>query len=104
MPYKYLVQCWIHPRSGFDVAKKSRIMELFRSIMKETFSDDARVDTTIEKFNRTHEGLVLEPFIVESDIKINDPEKEILPEIQKTHPEATVFSCGLMPEIISSKR
>jgi hypothetical protein len=100
MKYKYLVQCWITPRSGFDIVKKNRITELFRSIIADTFSDDKHAEESVKNFERSHEGLVLEPLVVESDTVIVDAEKEILPEIQKTYPGAIIFSCEKIPELV----
>lgn len=103
MVYKYLVQCWITPRTGFDLAKKSHIMQLFKSIMEETFPDDVKVEDAVKRFAESHDGLILEPLVIESDTEVIDFQKEILPEIQKTYPEATIFSCEKMPEFIPIK-
>jgi hypothetical protein len=99
MPFKYIVQCWITPRSGFDLAKKGRIAQLFRSVMRDTFSDDKKVETAINNFEKTHEGLVLESLTVETDTEIIDPDSEILPEIRKKYPEAVIFSCKMVSEL-----
>ena len=103
MPIKYLVQCWITPRTGFDLAKKNRIMSLFKSIMEETFPEDVNVEDAMRKFSESHDGLILEPLVIESDTEIVDPKKEVLPEIQKKYPEAVIFSCEKIPEFISTE-
>lgn len=71
--------------------------------MEETFVNDVKIEETIKNFEKMHEGLVLEPLMLESDTEIEDPVKEILPEIQKTYPEAILFSCDKIPEIVTTE-
>ena len=97
MTHKYLVQCWITPRSGFDIVKKNRVLEFFRSVVSEALSDEYRAEESIRNFEESHEGLILEPIIVESDTEVMNAQKEILPEIQKVYPGAVIFSCTLIP-------
>lgn len=100
MPFKYLVQCWITPRSGFDIIKKNRIMEFFRAVVSEALSDESRVAESIKKFEESHEGLILEPLIIESDMEIVGVQRELLPEIRKTYPGAVIFSCNRISESV----
>ena len=102
MKYKYLVQCWITPRSGFDLARKSRITELFRALMRDTFDSDEKLEQSIKKFEESHNGLILEPLVIESDTEVKDPEKEFLDDIHAKYPEAKIFSIERMPEFINT--
>jgi len=98
MIHKYLVQCWIAPKSGFDIVKKNRIMEFFRSVAYEVLSGEKHAEESIKSFEESHEGMILEPLIVESDVEIIGVQKELLPEIRKTYPGAIIFSCAVIPE------
>jgi serine phosphatase RsbU (regulator of sigma subunit) len=103
MVFKYVVHCWVHPRSGFDLVKKNRVMELFRSVMEDAFDEDDEVERAVKKFEKSHEGLVLERICMESDTEIIDIQKEVLPVIQKEYPDATIFSCDLIAEPVSTE-
>lgn len=104
MAHKYLVQCWIKPQSGFDLAQKNRIMSLFKEIMTETMPNDPKLDEALKRFEKSHDGMVLEPMIIESDKEVTDPEKELLPEIQKSYPEAVIFSWEPAPKFVKEKK
>lgn len=97
MPFKYFVQCWIRPHSGMDLARKNRIVNILKEAVCETFPDNNIVEKAVEKFEQAHDGLVPEPFIIETDKEISDAETEIMPEIRKEYPEAILLSCEKMP-------
>lgn len=117
MQYKYLLVCWVRPRSGYDLARKNRVMKLIKEILSlESFKDiakdmfpedieitDEKLQDGLNRFEKLHDGMVIEPFIMESDTLVKDPEKELLPEIQKDHPEATIFSFKMIPQQIPDK-
>ena len=117
MPYRYYVQCWVRPSSGHDVVRKNRIMSLlkeiaslksFQEMARDVFPVDVEVtdkkfQSAIQRFEEQHEGLVVEPLVLESDNEITDAEKELLPEIQKKYPEAKIFSWEKMPNLTPHK-
>lgn len=96
---RYLVQCWIKPQSGFDLARKNRIMKMLRELMSTNTPDDAELEKAVEAFEKEHEGYILEPIVLESDKEVTDAEKELMPEIRKTYPEAKLFSMEPVPQL-----
>jgi hypothetical protein len=102
MSHKYLVRCWVSPQSGFDLAQKNKIMTLFREMMTQTY-DTEEIENAIKKFEKENEGKVLLPLIIESDTKVTDIKKQILPEIQKKYPGANILSVEELPVCVQSK-
>lgn len=98
--HNYLVQCWIRPRSGFDITQKNKVLREFRERLREAFPGDEKVSKALDKFERNHEGMILEPFMIESDAPVKNPEKEILPEIRKDYPEAELLTCHRIPDVL----
>jgi hypothetical protein len=80
-----------------DLARKNRIISILKEAVVETFPDNEIVEKAIAKFEENHDGLVPEPFIIETDKEVSDPETEIMPEIRKEYPEAIFLSCEKMP-------
>jgi hypothetical protein len=103
MKHQYMVYCWIYPKSGFDLAQKNKIMEVFKMAMSANFSDDAKMTEEVEKFSNEFKEYILEPIVIESDTEVTDPEKEIMPEIRKEHPEAKLLSIQPMPRVVESE-
>lgn len=104
MPFKYYVECWVYPRSGFDIARKNKIIHLFKKVLFDMLPQKEEIESIVEKFCKEHDGLILEPLVLESDTEITNPEKELMPEIRKKHPEARLVSCQKIPEIKSEIR
>jgi len=98
--HKYLVECWIYPKSGFDLARKNRIMQLFKEMLSEEVPDQDALDRAVERFEREHEGMILEPMVIESDKELEDVERELMPEILRKYPEAKFLNSHKMPELI----
>ena len=88
MPFKYLVQCWVRPRSGFELARKNRVIKIIKEAMTDTFKESELIEKLVKQFEETHDGLIPEPFFAETDSEVTDPEREIMPEIWKDYPEA----------------
>lgn len=101
--HQYMVYCWIYPKSGFDLAQKNKIMEVFKMAMSAHFSDDAKMTEEVEKFSREFDEYILDPIVIESDTEVVDPEKEIMPEIRKDHPEAKLLSIQSMPNVVQKE-
>jgi hypothetical protein len=84
----YMVQCWIRPRSGFDLARKSRILASFRQAAEGTLADAEAVGRAISMFERDHEGMVLEPVIIDIPRVGKDPGADLIKIARKKYPEA----------------
>ena len=96
--YRYLVQCWIRPRSGFDLSRKNLIMEMFREIMVNSYPNDEELNKAVKAFEKESEGLIVEPLVIETDHEIMNCEEELMPEIRKNYPEAKMLSWDKVPE------
>jgi hypothetical protein len=103
MQYRYLVKCWVRPQSGFDLARKNKIMNLFKSFLSEAFSERESIDKAVEEFEKEHDGMVIEPLVIETDSAITDAEVQILPEIQKAYPDAVLLSVERIKDKIPSE-
>lgn len=99
----YLAQCWIRPRSGFDLTHKNILLQEFREKLGEAFPGDKRVLKALKTFENKYDGMVLKDFIAESDTVVQNSVKEILPEIRKDYPEAELLTCSKLPDILSYK-
>ena len=95
MKYKYLLQCWVRPHSGFDLAKKNKIITIFKNITSTLYPSEA-LNTAIKKFEKTNEGLIVEPFTIDSNKIIKNPEEDVMPEIRVRYPEAKLLSFELL--------
>jgi len=98
MLFTYRVDCWVRPRSGFDLAKKNSSLSFikkfattFEGPFNNTFKD------LISSFEKVSEGYVIKSLKLESDSLVTSLEKELLPEIQKEYPEAKIISWSMLP-------
>jgi hypothetical protein len=84
----YIVQCWIRPRSGFDLVRKNKVITSFRHAAEGTLGDPESVGRAITLFEKDHEGMVLEPLIIELPISCRDPASELIKRARTKYPEA----------------
>jgi hypothetical protein len=103
--YYYRVECWVAPKSGFDLVEKNKAFRFIESIA-EKLVDDAKekILAYLEGFKGHTNGMVLKTFNLESDSKVRDPEKELMAEIRKNSPEAVLADWGLVDASITKKR
>lgn len=97
---QYLVYCWIRPQSGFDLASKNKLMEMFREYIETHFEnrhDFDDLDKARARFEEQNDGLVVKDFILETDEEVSDCEEQLMPEIRKTYPEAKLLSWQPLP-------
>jgi hypothetical protein len=97
---RYLVQCWISPQSGFDLARKNHTMEIFRKVLESHFEYAdyyEGIEKAMTRFEKTHDGLILEPIVLETDEDVTDCEAQLMPEIRKKYPEAKLLNCQPWP-------
>lgn len=92
MIYRYRVDCWVPPRSGFDLAEFHNATERIKKALKVLFGKETATERAVDVFNSGHEGMVLESLVVESDKPFKENEKEIKQSIQKRFPEAEIIS------------
>jgi len=93
----YMVQCWVHPSSGKDLAEQNRMMSEFKHFMSNVFYNDSAVDDGLEQFEKEFNGLVLRPFFMKSFYAVDNPEEEFLSQIRLENPEAKFASCQEVP-------
>jgi len=87
--YYYKVDCWIPPRSGFDIAKKNQAFSFIESIAEKLNEEKGEtIKSYVEEFKEQSKGLVLKTFTLESDDFVLDPEKEFMNEVRKESPDA----------------
>jgi len=96
--YQYLVQCWITPKSGFDLARTNRIMQVFKKNMEEFFPDNEDLGEIVKKFEKESEGFVLEPLVLESTKEVTDCEKQLMPKILEEYPGAKLLTWRRMTD------
>jgi len=95
--YYYKVDCWVPPRSGFDIARKNQVFSFIESIADKL--SDGKGDTIrsyLKEFREQSDGYVLRTFTLESDTPVIDPEKEFMGEIRKEVPEARMSNWELL--------
>lgn len=97
--HKYLVECWINPPSGFELARKNRIIALFRELMSSRYPDDKAIERAVARFEKETDGFILEPLFIESDKMVADYETELMPEVRKKYPRARLYNCELISEL-----
>lgn len=91
--YCYKVDCWIPPSSGKDIIRKNKVIRLMKKAAQNVFPNDHDIHEAIERYNKTHENMILESFLVESDTEIKNYEKEIMPKLLQTFSTAKFVSC-----------
>lgn len=107
MDYKYLVLCWVPPKSGFELMTKHTIIENLRKELKENVIDEKsdliqHIDSFINNFISEYNGLVIDMIPMESNEIITDPEKQLLPEIKKNIPDAELIFCINISDVVST--
>jgi hypothetical protein len=96
MLYTYRIDCWVPPKSGFDLARQNKFFDKFKSVIKALFSDNQSFQIALDTFGQNHEGMVLDSFIIETDKLYEDNKTEILSKIEEEHPGAIVISCKIV--------
>lgn len=92
MVYRYRIDCWVNPKSGFELAEQNSFMVKFKSLVKDLFSNNPPFQEAVDKFGKNYEGMVLQSLTVETDKPYEEAEEEIITEIKKKLPEAIIVS------------
>lgn len=92
MLYRYRVDCWVPPRSGFDLAEFHEATRRIKQALKVLFGLGTATEHAVNAFSSGHEGMVLESLVIESDKPFKENEKEIKQGIQKRFPGAEIVS------------
>jgi hypothetical protein len=92
MIYRYRIDCWVNPKSGFELAEQNTFMLKFKKLIRDLFSNNPPFQEAIDKFGNKYDGMVLQSLIVETDKIYEDSEEEIIAEIKKKMPEAIIIS------------
>lgn len=96
---RYLVDCWIRPRSGFATRDHNILVNSLKSLLRDNVSEDIEnVSEHIQEVLDKHEGMVIDTFVVKTENPVSDPETEIMPEIKKANPEAEFISMTCVSE------
>lgn len=106
MLYQYQVNCWIHPKSGFDLSNYHKVSKKITAAMKSLFNDEDSedyVEEAINELSRKHEGMILIPLIVDSDKPYEKNTKEIERGIKKKFPDAIIDSHHIL-DAVPAKR
>lgn len=99
MIYRYRVDCWINPRSGFDLAEFSSITKKIKKALSVLFSGSSIPERAINAFSKNHEGMVLESLIIDSDKPFKENIEEIKDKIQKRFPGSEVISYEMIEAV-----
>lgn len=91
MIYKYYVDCWVNPKSGFDLAEFSKATKKIKKIVGKLFNFH-QPEKIIDKFRSGHENMVIERLVIMSDKPYEDNIEEINEKIQKQFPGAEIIS------------
>lgn len=95
----YLVDCWIQPRSGFDVREHNLMLSFFRDLFSSFDAENGTdMSDVIDVLDKKYEGMVIHTFTIESNEKSLDLERDLLPQIRKEHPEAELITCTCLPK------
>jgi hypothetical protein len=86
--YLYNILFWAYPKSGFDVAKKSTMMRIFKDVMSTVHGEEPNFNEMFDRFESRNDGQVVYDKVVESDKEVIDPEEEVMPVIRERYPEA----------------
>jgi len=95
--YRYFVQCWLKPQSGFDMAHKNFLLAILDKAFESNSEEINSLRGQHEELKKKTEGLVLYGKEVETNFVVKDAEKQLMPEIRKENPEALLFSWVLEP-------
>jgi hypothetical protein len=103
--YYYKVDCWVPPRSGFDLIQKNQARDFIFSIAdRMSERNGKRIKQYLNRFEEESKGFVLKTFTLESDKFVTDPEKEFLGEINKKYPEAKIAHWKVIDAPIIKRR
>jgi len=94
--FRYMVLCLIKPKSGFDLARRNKVMDMFKEAVADSYP---HLEEMTKKFDDQSDGMIFEPFVMETDREIANCETELMPEIRKNHPEAKLLFCEKMPHL-----
>lgn len=102
--YYYKVDCWIPPRSGYDLMKKNKALQFIESIA-DTLSDKKKekFKELLKNFEDQSDGMIIKTFILESDKPVIAPKNEFLKEIKKECPQAKLSSWELLSDPVIKK-
>lgn len=92
MVYRYRIDCWVNPKSGFELAEQNTFMSKFKKLVRDLFANNPPFQEAIDKFGAKYEGMVLQSLIIETDKTYEESEKEIIKEIKRKIPEAIIIS------------
>jgi hypothetical protein len=92
MLYTYRVDCWVNPKSGFELAKQNKYLARFKKVIRALFSENQPFQKALDSFGKNYEGMVLESLIIETDQLYEDSQVEIESEIKRKYPEAIIIS------------
>lgn len=104
--YQYRIDCWVPPKSGFDLAKKAQFVSTIQSIFESMEADSPEqveeLRNTFNKFLEEGEGCVLDTIVIETDTPINsanDYEQILLPLVRQKNMYAKLVGCTLIPTL-----
>lgn len=100
---RYLVDCWIRPRSGMALRDHNVMVNSLRSLLN-TEEDEQNLNEMVQNVLLKHEGMVIDTFVIKTDSPVSDPESEIMPEIRRTHPEADFISMTCVAEELTAEK
>ncbi len=93
---QFSVLFWSVPKSGFDVARKNTVLNLFKEILENSIDPDSWDPEKMKRFEEVNDGLVIYEEVIETDKKNPDVEKEIMPVIRKKYPGAKFIALRLI--------
>lgn len=88
--YRYRVDVWIRPISGFELAKFHAAAKEIRNLFS-THKDFNSLEKA-DKFYKNHKGMILEFLIIETDKPYHENEKEIETAIKERFPGAEIIA------------
>jgi len=101
--FTYKVDCWVKPHSGFDIATKNKSFDIIKRSSPEKNPLKNLLTNFLSDFEREGKNLVIKSFVLESDSIVTNIYKEILPEIQKKNPEASIISWSMLPVFVEKE-
>ena len=104
MLYRYRIDCWVYPKSGFELAEQNGFMDKFKKLVGDLFSNNTSVQDAVDNFGNKYEGMILQSLIIESDKNYEDNEDEIITEIRKRIPEAIIASHTILTSEPTKKK
>lgn len=100
--YRYLFLCRVHPKSGMDLAKYNKALNLLDKMLKDNLDYSSESSSEVlnswNSYKEETDGFVLETVSIVSDNVIIDPEVEVMPEIRATYPEAEMIRYLMVPD------